>query len=506
MPKPIITKLREIVGINDVMDEEEELACYTYDATPALPLSKPDAVVRITRKDQVPEVVRACYEEGVPITPRGSGTNLSGGTVPVNGGVVLLMTGIRDIVELDRENLLAKVQPGLITAHFHQAVEAEGLFYPPDPATMTISTLGGNVGECSGGLRGLKYGVTKDYVMGLEVVLPNGDVVNTGGKTVKNVTGYDLTKLFTGSEGTLGVFTEITLKLIPLPPYKHAVLAVYDDLNAAAHAVSAIIAARVLPATLEIMDNTTIKAVEAFSAAGLPTDAGAVLLIELDGVREAVENDARIVEKVCRDEGARSVQAASSAAERDRLWAARRTALSALARVKPYVFLEDATVPRSKVADMVRAVEEIAARYDVLIGTFGHAGDGNLHPTLITDRRKADEQRRADLAIGEIFSAALNLGGTLSGEHGIGLAKARYLPWEAKAEGMELMRRIKGAIDPKGLMNPGKMFVYRPQDTAASGVSAAGAVAAPGAVSKGGGQRRGGGGWLSPPGSPGEQG
>jgi glycolate oxidase len=461
MAKKIVHKLREIVGLANVLDEPEELACYTYDATPGIAPGLPDAVVRISRREEVASVVRACYEEGIPVIPRGAGTNLSGGTVPARGGVVLLLTGLHEILELDRENLTVTVEPGVVTAHLHQAVEAEGLFYPPDPASMAVSTLGGNVAECAGGLRGLKYGVTRDYVMGLEVVLPGGEVVRMGGKTMKNVSGYDLTRLFIGSEGTLGVFTEITLRLLPLPAHRHSILAVFDELEAAARAVSAIIAARVVPATLEIMDHTTINAVEAYSPAGLPKDAGAVLLIEMDGVREVVEQEAAVVTRVCRGEGARAVIAAGTAAERDRLWAARRTALSALARIKPYVYLEDATVPRSKVAEMVRAVSEIARRFDVLIGTFGHAGDGNLHPTVITDRRDTDEQRRADLAIGEIFAAALNLGGTLSGEHGIGLAKARYLSWEAGAEGVELMRRIKTAVDPQGLMNPGKIFSVR---------------------------------------------
>jgi glycolate oxidase len=337
-------------------------------------------------------------------------------------------------------------------------VEAKGLFYPPDPGSQAVSTLGGNVAENAGGLRGLRYGVTRDYVMGLEFFDVNGELVKAGARTVKCVTGYNLGGLMVGSEGTLGVFDKIILKLIPMPPARKAMMAIFSDINKASETVSAIIAHRIVPVTLEFMDNFTIRAVEDFSHAGLPVDAAALLLIEVDGHPVQVEEDAEKVESLCRQMGAMSIRVAQDAAERDKVWEARRAALSALSRVKPTTVLEDATVPRSKIPAMIRSIDEIAKEFNLTIGTFGHAGDGNLHPTILTDRRNHEEWERVEKAIEAIFDRALALGGTLSGEHGIGMAKARFLEKETSRATILYSRRIKAALDPKNILNPGKII------------------------------------------------
>jgi len=399
-----------------------------------------------------------CNENSLPLTVRGAGTNLSGGTIPSPNGVVLLTNALNKILEINEEDMYAVVQPGVITAKFAAAVEAKGLFYPPDPGSQAVSTLGGNVAENAGGLRGLKYGVTSDYVMGLQFFDVNGEPVITGSKTVKCVTGYNLAGLLVGSEGTLGVFNEITLKLIPPPALHKAMVAVFDKMDNASETVAAIIANRIIPATLEFLDNFTIRAVEDFSHAGLPVDAAALLLIEVDGHPAQVEEDADKVEALCRKMGATSIRVAQDAAERDKIWEARRSALSALAKLKPTVVLEDATVPRSKIPDMVRAIQDISRQYDIPIGTFGHAGDGNLHPTILTDRRDKAEWQRVESAINAIFDRALSLGGTLSGEHGIGTAKSRFLEQETSKATIVYSRRIKAALDPNNILNPGKII------------------------------------------------
>ena len=357
--------------------------------------------------------------------------------------------------------MYAVVQPGVVTAKFASAVEARGLF-DPRPGKAGSSTLGGNVAENAGGLRGLKYGVTRDYVMGLQFFDVDGEPVKTGSRTVKCVTGYNLTGLLVGSEGTLGVISEIILKLIPLPAHKRAMMAIFNDISSASETVSAIIAHRIVPATLEFLDNFTIRAVESYSQVGLPVDAAALLLIEADGHPAQVAEDADKVASLCREMGAAEIRVAKDAAERDKIWEARRSALSALAKMKPTVVLEDATVPRSKIPDMVLAIEEISRRFDLPIGTFGHAGDGNLHPTILTDRRNKEEWKRVEAAIEAIFDKALALGGTLSGEHGIGLAKSCFLEKETSMAAILYSRRIKAALDPKNILNPGKIIGESP--------------------------------------------
>ncbi|WP_144548687.1 glycolate oxidase subunit GlcD [Bacillus sp. X1(2014)] len=457
LSKAVKDKLISIVSKENFDDAKTERLVYSYDSTPNLQ-AMPDAVVSPRNTKEVSEVVKVCNENKVPIVPRGSGTNLCGGTCPTEGGVVILFKHMNKIVDLDEENLTITVQPGVICLDVANAASAKGLFYPPDPGSMKIATIGGAINENSGGLRGLKYGVTRDYVIGLEVVMPNGDVVRTGGKLAKDVAGYDLTRLMVGSEGTLGIITEAILKLIPMPETKKTMLALYQDLEAAAKSVSKIIANKIIPITLEFLDQPTIRVVEDYSQIGLPTDVQAVLLIEQDGSPEVVERDIEKIIKVCEQEGAVSVQVASSEEEALALAAARRTALSALARLKPTTVLEDATVPRSKLAKMVNAINNIADKYNLQICTFGHAGDGNLHPTCPTDARNHEEMERVEMAFAEIFEKAVELGGTITGEHGVGVMKAPYLEWKLGKEGIAVMRAIKLALDPNNIMNPGKVF------------------------------------------------
>lgn len=450
-------KIIAIVTKENFSDSKTELLSYSYDSTPNMQ-SMPDAVVSPRNSKEISEVVKICNDYKIPIIARGSGTNLCGGTCPVQGGIVLLFKHMNKILEIDEENLTATVQPGVVTDQLAKAVEAKGLFYPPDPGSMSVSMIGGNINENAGGLRGLKYGVTRDYVIALEIVLANGEIIRTGGKLAKDAAGYDLTRLFVGSEGTLGVITEATLKLLPIPDTKKTMLALYQDLEAAARSVSKIIANKIIPTTLEFLDQPTLKVVEDYVKIGLPTDVQAVLLIEQDGPAEVVDRDLKKIEQVCKQENAVSVQIAKTAEEAAALSMARRTALSALARLKPTTILEDATVPRSEVASMVKAIGQIAKKYNLHICTFGHAGDGNLHPTCPTDARNHDEMERVELAFAEIFDKAIELGGTITGEHGVGVMKAPYLEWKLGKGGIEAMKAIKQGLDPNNIMNPGKVF------------------------------------------------
>ncbi|WP_226527465.1 glycolate oxidase subunit GlcD [Metabacillus niabensis] len=451
------TKLIQIVGADYYDDSNAERLVYSYDATPQFQ-SMPDGVISPRNTREVSEIVKLCNEYKVPIVPRGSGTNLCAGTCPTEGGLVILFKHMNNILEIDEDNLTVTVQPGVVTLDMITEVEAKGLFYPPDPSSMKISTIGGNINENSGGLRGLKYGVTRDYVMALEIVLANGDIIRTGGKLAKDVAGYDLTRLFVGSEGTLGIITEATLKLIPMPETKKTILALYQDLEAAARSVSNIIASKIIPTTLEFLDQPTLQVVEDFAKIGLPTNVQAVLLIEQDGPEKEVERDIKRISDICSMENAVSVQVAESEEQAMALRTARRSALSALARLKPTTILEDATVPRSEIAKMVRAINEIAETYQVNICTFGHAGDGNLHPTCLTDSRNHEEIERVERAFEEIFKKAVEFGGTITGEHGVGVMKAPYLELKLGKEGIAAMKAIKDAFDPNNIMNPGKVF------------------------------------------------
>jgi glycolate oxidase len=362
------------------------------------------------------------------------------------------------VLELDQKNLTIHVESGVVTQKVAELAEAAGLLYPPDPGSMKISTIGGNVAENSGGLRGLKYGVTRDYVMGLEVVLANGETGSFGNKCVKDVAGYSMKDVFIGSEGTLGIITKVLLQLVPKPRAKKTLLATFSQMDAAAETVSAIIAAKIIPCTLEFLDRITMKCVEEYAHVGLPLDAEAILLMETDGHPVVVEEEAQQMAEIARDHGAVTVQLAQSEEEAVRLTTARRVAFSALARVSPTTILEDATVPRSELANMIRFIQQTAAKYEVTVGTFGHMGDGNLHPTFLTNEKNAAEMARVEKAMEEIFDRAVRLGGTITGEHGVGLAKKAFLPKAIGDASLGLMRQLKRTLDPDYLLNPGKIF------------------------------------------------
>ena len=461
LDKDIIEKLETLAGKENVLSSKVDRVAYSYDATADMPRQMPDVVVLPTDSAMVQELVNFARTNKIAIYPRGAGTNLSGGTVPLKKGIVLSFQKMNKILEVDAANLTAVVQPGVVIGALNAAVASHGLIYPPDPGTVATATMGGSAAENSGGLRGLKYGVTKNYIMGMEVVLANGHKVRFGGKTVKNVTAYDFSNLFVGSEGTLGIITELTAKLIPAPKYRRTLMGIFRSLADAGNAVAGIIAAQVIPATLEIMDRMTIQTVEDFAKIGLPTDAEALLLIEVDGMSDdLVQAEAEAVMEVVRGNNG-DLKLAASDQERDQLWTARRNALPALASLNNTVVLEDATVPRSKITDMLIACQEIGKKYNLTLGTFGHAGDGNLHPTILCDKYNQEEIGRVHKAVDEIFAAALEFGGTLSGEHGIGVAKMKYLVDELGQSGLGLMRSIKESLDPEYLLNPGKMVPVR---------------------------------------------
>jgi len=457
IPRALLKEFQRVLGHENVFHEKADLLTYSYDAAVLEPVF-PGLVLRPTTCEALSFAIRLCNENNLSVTVRGAGTNLSGGTIPSPYGVVILTNALDRIIEINEEDMYAVVEPGVVTARLGAAVEAKGLFYPPDPASQAVSTLGGNVAENAGGLRGLKYGVTLDYVMGLKFFDVDGNLVKTGSRTVKCATGYNLTGLMVGSEGTLGIISEIILKLIPLPQHRKSMMAIFDEVFGASEAVRGIIANRIVPATLEFMDNFTIRTVEDYSHVGLPVDAAALLLIEVDGYPAQVEEDAEKVKSLCQQMGATDIRVAKDARERDNIWEARRMALSALAKLRPTVVLEDATVPRSKIPEMVQALQKISQEFDLTIGTFGHAGDGNLHPTILTDRRDKEEWKRVEAAIKAIFDKALELGGTLSGEHGIGLAKSYFLEKETGMDTILYSRRIKKALDPKNILNPGKVI------------------------------------------------
>lgn len=453
----VVAALGSVVGRDNVLTAVEDRHVFGYDGTPLL-FEPPKAVLYVDAAEQVGPVLKLANEHRFTVIPRGSGSGLSGGSVPVDDAVVMVLTRLDRILEIDEANLTALVEPGVITQTLHETVEARGLFYPPDPGSSKICTIGGNVAENSGGLRGLKYGVTKDYVLGLEVVLPNGEVTWSGNKCVKDAAGYDLKHLFIGSEGTLGVFTKVLLKLIPKPAAKKTMVAYFETMRHAAEAVSAIIAARVIPATLEFLDQTTIRCVEAYAKLGLNLSYGALLLIEVDGHPAVVEDEAERVMAVCREQNALEFHLAADEAEALRFAAARRVAFTALARERPTTILEDATVPRSAVPQMIDVIEACAEKYHLHIGTFGHAGDGNLHPTFLTDERDHDELARVEQAFDDIFNGALALGGTITGEHGTGTVKRPFLARQYNDATLDTMRKLKDVLDPNGILNPGKVL------------------------------------------------
>jgi len=451
-----VGRLESIVGAEHVRTTAGAVAPYARDATPLFH-QMPDAVVHPGTTDEVAQVLRLATETGTPVVPRGAGSNLCAATVPLRGGIVLVLTRMNRILEISAAELLAVCQPGVANATLGAAAAERGLLYAPDPGSRVVSTIGGNISTCAGGLRGLKYGVTRNYVLGLEVVLPTGEVIRTGGRLWKDVAGYDLTRLLTGSEGTLGVITEATVALLPLPAHSACGVAYFPALADAGRAVAGVIAAGIVPATLEFLDNRCINAVEDYAGLGLRRDAGALLLFGDDGDPDRVAVHLARISEICLGEGALDVTTAKEVAESEALLAARRCSLPALARLGPMAILEDATVPRPRLAEMVARIDAIADRHDVVIGTFGHAGDGNLHPTCVLHPDDTDAIERAHRAFGEVFRAAMELGGTISGEHGIGASKLPYLVERLGPAQVDLLRRVKTAFDPAGILNPGKL-------------------------------------------------
>ncbi|MCX5886303.1 MAG: FAD-binding protein [Proteobacteria bacterium] len=449
MEKRLKDALIAIVGKENFLDSIEDRICYSYDATNQKYL--PDAVAFPGSTQEVSGIMKIASRDKIPVIPRGAGTGFTGGSLPVQGGIVMVMTRMNRIIEIDNDNLIAVVEPGVITGKFQKEVARSGLFYPPDPASLEYSTLGGNVAECSGGPRAVKYGVTRDYVLGLEAVLPTGEIIHTGARTMKSVAGYELTRLLVGSEGTLAVITKIILRLIPLPEAVRTMLAIFPEITQAAKTVSEVIRSRIIPSTLEFMDNATIRCVEDYLHMGLPVEAGALLLIEVDGEKEIIEKQVSKIDELCRKGGAERIEIARDEAEQEMLWKARRSISAAIVKLNPTKVNEDIVVPRSKVPDIINALHGIAEKYQLVIVNFGHAGDGNIHVNIMTNRKNKDEMERVEKAVEEIFRTTLNLGGTISGEHGIGITKAPYLKWEVGDTGIEVMKRIKASFDPNNL-------------------------------------------------------
>ncbi|MCB2146955.1 MAG: FAD-binding protein [Deltaproteobacteria bacterium] len=448
--------LERMVGRPYFSAHREDLVCYGYDATAALYV--PDAVVFPASAREVSQIMKLAADFRIPVIPRGGGSGMTGGALAVKGGVVVVFNRMNRVVEIDEENLIARVQPGVVTAEFQNQVKRRGLFYPPDPSSASISTIGGNLAECAGGPKAVKYGVTRDYVLGLEAVLPTGEIVKTGVCTAKGVVGYDLTRLIVGSEGTLALITEATLKLLPLPESVITMTVAFGSMNRAAHAVSQIIRSHVVPRTIEFMDNASIRLAEDYLHVGLPVDAGALLIMEVDGRRQEIGGLAHTLEDLSRHLGAVSVTVAETEEQAQRLWQARKAISPALFKLAPHKINEDIVVPRSRVPDLVAKIDGLRRETGLTMVAFGHAGDGNIHFNIMLDKSDQTELEKANRAVDALFDTTLALGGTISGEHGVGITKAPYFRKEVSDEAMSLMLRIKQAFDPLGLLNPGKIF------------------------------------------------
>jgi glycolate oxidase len=457
MEKQLIRQLQKIVGREGLLTTPEELAVYGYDGT--FEDHAPDLVVLPRTTEQVSQVVKLAGEARIPIVPRGMGSGLAAASVPFQGGISLAMTRMNHILEIDEVNATVHVEAGVVTADLQAEVEKLGLFYPPDPSSIRHSTIGGNIACNAGGPRCLKYGVTGNYVLGLTVVLASGEVLRLGNKCIKDVVGYDLISLFTGSEGTLGIITEALLRLTSKPRYVQTALVDYPSLMDASKTVNAILRMGVVPASLELMDETAIACIEEALHLGLPLDVEAVLLIEVDGMDEKVLRDEMgAIERICREFGARQVKIAKNESERNDLWKARRSVSPALARRAPTKLGEDITVPRSAIPEAVRRLKAISAAHGLPIVIYGHAGDGNLHPAVLFDKRDAKQWETAQKIVDKEFALALELGGTLSGEHGVGTLKRPYIEKALGSLSVEVQKNIKKVMDPLNILNPGKIF------------------------------------------------
>ena len=451
-----IIELKDIVGPGHLITSPDDLLTYASDGTKIEYI--PDAVVFPGSSEEISRVMALANRELFPVIPRGGGSGMTGGALAVHGGLILSLERFNRILMIDQENLIARVEPGVITAHLQEEVERLDLFYPPDPASADVSTLGGNVAECAGGLRGLKYGVTRDYILGLTVVLPTGEIIKTGVETMKGVAGYDLTRLIVGSEGTLAVITSITLRLIPKPPAKRTMTAFFRGVRDAAGTVSNIIRQKITPATLEFLDRQCIDCIRDEMGIDIPVDAGAMLLIETDGDEKLVAKEAEKLRDICLASGAVRLTIATCQEEVKRLWEARRGVSPSLKALRPGKVSEDVVVPRSRLVDLMSFLGEMTGKYSLPIAAFGHAGDGNIHVNILMDPDNPEEVKKAGLAVKELFEKVIMLGGTITGEHGIGITKAPYIRMELSSPTLDLMARLKAAFDPNGILNPGKIF------------------------------------------------
>lgn len=456
MDDRVINRLIEIAGKDNVLAAEADRITHSYDATQHKHL--PEVVVYAHSTEEVQRVVKLAGEEKLPILPRGAGSGFSGGSLPVQGGIVLVLTTMDRILDIDTDNLTAEVEPGVVTAVLQRAVEKLGLFYPPDPASKDFCTLGGNVAENSGGPRCVKYGVTGDYILGLEVVMPTGEVIITGGKTLKNVVGYDLTQLMVGSEGTLGIVTRIFLKLLPKPAAKKTMLVQFTSIDGAAEAVSAITRAKIIPTALEFMDRATINTIRDKSPIDIDKNCQAILIIEIDGDFEILDSQAERVLAAIKEHGIIETSISTSDEKSEAIWQVRRIISPSLKKLAPNKFNEDIVVPRSRIPEMIRKLDTISSRFDIPIVNFGHAGDGNIHVNIMVDLKEVGMREKVDAAIEEIFRTVISLDGSISGEHGIGTAKAPYLNIELSDQTIKAMQRVKQALDPDNILNPGKIF------------------------------------------------
>ncbi len=456
MDDQVVNRLIEIVGKDNVLAADADRITHSYDATQQKHM--PEVVVYASSTGEIQLVVQLANQEKIPILPRGAGSGFSGGSLPVQGGIVLVLTTMDRILDIDTDNLTAEVEPGVVTAVLQRAVEKLGLFYPPDPASKEFCTLGGNVAENSGGPRCVKYGVTGDYILGLEVVTPTGDVIITGGKTLKNVVGYDLTKLMVGSEGTLGIVTRIFLKLLPKPAAKKTMLVQFTSIDGAAEAVSAITRAKIIPTALEFMDRATINTIRDQSPIEINKSCQAILIIEIDGDPEILDSQAERVLDAVKEHGVIETSISGSDEESEAIWQVRRVISPSLKKLAPNKFNEDIVVPRSRIPEMIRKLDTLSSGFDIPIVCFGHAGDGNIHVNIMVDLKKAGMGEKVDAAIREVFRTVVSLDGSISGEHGIGTAKAPYLNIELSDETIRVMQRVKQAFDPNNILNPGKIF------------------------------------------------
>ena len=451
-----LSRIRSIVGPEHLITKPREMEDFGADATKLR--AEPDAVAFPGNAREISQILALATQEKFPVVPRGAGSGMSGGAIPIQGGLILAMSRFNRIVLIDDENMIAKVEPGVITADLDRALKPLGLFYPPDPASIEISSIGGNVAECAGGLRAVKYGVTKDYVLGLTVVLPTGEILRTGVETMKGVAGYDLTRLIVGSEGTLAVITSITLRLLPRPEAKQTMTALFASIKAAVTTVTVIIKNRIIPTTLEILDHLCLECIRQELGMEIPQNARAMLLIEVDGDPLVIENQSRVIRDLCGKGGCLHFDLATCEEDTERLWEARRNVSPSLYKLKPHKISEDIVIPRTKMPTFIAFLSELGQKYQLPIPTFGHAGDGNLHVNIMHDKNDPSEKEKALVMVREIFKKVLELGGTITGEHGIGITKKPYLHMEIPSPGVELMARIKQAFDPAGILNPGKIF------------------------------------------------